>query len=808
MKASLKAWAKITLGALAGAGSVACAALLNVDEVGYGERDAGPSDAGPSDGTVTLDASDAGAGDAGPSVKFVEVVGGVNFACARAEDGRVACWGFGYDGQLGDGRTVSSPPVWVKGVASAAHIYAGSRHACAIDTQGKAKCWGDTGYPGGSEALNKSLEAQTFARAALGLQASCFLTDGTPKKVQCFGANRLGQLGPNPNGSNSEVTFGGATPQELVANYSPATFCALLDSEQVHCWGAGGYGELGTGATGIAERPQPEAVLAETTAANDAGADADAGPNTTRPLAGAMKVFPLNGSFCAKARSGEVSCWGAAGERFPNTLDINLYSARRIAAFDGADNIVAANQATCILKVGEVFCIGGNAFGEAGQGDAPQGAAPDAGKKWAQSYTSLQKVAALSNIAGINASASTLYAVSKSGDVFSWGRGYRGALGVGGFDLDKAVQVKGEDGTPLSDAKAIVISDTHACATTDNGLKCWGSNGSNALGFPIATYGYGTGGPSRFAFGEKVLFSSVSVQNSGTCGTIEGVAKCWGYNGETKRMGNAEVPNPEDLSKALIAWGSGPKYSQADLGLTFACATRNCGDAGCALDCAGDNTGGQVNPGDTQDAGPIGPVNRVIPSIVSLFAVGRDQSCAVYNGKVNCAGTSKIEYAVTNPVALGVGSQFGCVLTADGQVKCWNGSEAPSPVKVKAGALNLIAVGKQGALAVGYRHACAIESAEPHGVVCWGENVLGQRGNGTRGAFEPEPQPVLRADRKTPLQNAIYVAAGVYSSCAIVQPDRAKPEATETYCWGANDFGQLGEGYPTARFTPSKVPAP
>lgn len=71
-------------------------------------------------------------------------VGLYQTACAMSTAGRVRCWGYNYDGTLGNGTENDSPvPVQVKGVTSgAAGIDVGEYGACALTRTGQVMCWG------------------------------------------------------------------------------------------------------------------------------------------------------------------------------------------------------------------------------------------------------------------------------------------------------------------------------------------------------------------------------------------------------------------------------------------------------------------------------------------------------------------------------------------------------------------------------------------------------------------------------------------------------------------------------------------
>ena len=141
------------------------------------------------------------------------VDGGGYFSCGVVGGG-AACWGFGGNGQLGDGKTIGSPtPVSVVGMGSGVSIIAAgsSYHTCAVQN-GAAYCWG---------------------------------------------YNNGGQLGNAAYGGGSNVpipVIGLPTPVTQISGGGLHT-CAAAPGG-VYCWGSNGYGQLGTGGSpGRADTP-------------------------------------------------------------------------------------------------------------------------------------------------------------------------------------------------------------------------------------------------------------------------------------------------------------------------------------------------------------------------------------------------------------------------------------------------------------------------------------------------------------------------------------------------------------------------
>jgi alpha-tubulin suppressor-like RCC1 family protein len=82
--------------------------------------------------------------------------------------------------------------------------------------------------------------------------------------------------------------------------------------------------------------------------------------------------------------------------------------------------------------------------------------------------------------------------------------------------------------------------------------------------------------------------------------------------------------------------------------------------------------------------------------------------------------------------------------------------------------------------AAGGAHACGL--TERGAIKCWGSNLFGQMGDGTKTVQYASPQDVQGLDQKM-----TAVSAGTYFSCGITQAGGVK-------CWGTNWQGELGNG--------------
>jgi alpha-tubulin suppressor-like RCC1 family protein len=107
-------------------------------------------------------------------------------------------------------------------------------------------------------------------------------------------------------------------------------------------------------------------------------------------------------------------------------------------------------------------------------------------------------------------------------------------------------------------------------------------------------------------------------------------------------------------------------------------------------------------------------------------------------------------------------------------------------------------------LAAGYDFTCALMSDS--GVMCWGANDYGQLGQGMDSSGNPDTMERVRPTRVPTLTGVAKLSAGTSPNtdghvCAL------KNDKT-VVCWGANTFGQLGNGTTTGFSTANSTPSP
>jgi alpha-tubulin suppressor-like RCC1 family protein len=129
-----------------------------------------------------------------------------SFTCALISNGTVECWGAGFDGQLGNGKTETTlTPVTVSAISNAVAINADWDRACAVLATGSIECWGkggpvgpDTGALGNGTNEESSTPVpvsglNTATSVSIGFEDTCAtLSDGS---AWCWGEGDAGGLG-------------------------------------------------------------------------------------------------------------------------------------------------------------------------------------------------------------------------------------------------------------------------------------------------------------------------------------------------------------------------------------------------------------------------------------------------------------------------------------------------------------------------------------------------------------------------------------------------------------------------------------
>jgi uncharacterized protein YjdB len=194
------------------------------------------------------------------------------------------------------------------------------------------------------------------------------------------------------------------------------------------------------------------------------------------------------------------------------------------------------------------------------------------------------------------------------------------------------------------------------------------------------------------------------------------------------------------------------------------------------------------------DSGSTVTLTATSPGVAAIVAVSEGR-----------ADTSTITNRVVSYTSIAAAALATCATTSDSLVYCWNEGAVPSVV-VTPVRLGILAVGEDHlcglsagvafcgpspgtltpvpgghlftTIAAGSFHTCGI--AADSTAWCWGQDAGGQLGDS---GLQDSPTPVQVVGG----HRFIAITAGAFSTCAIT-------ETGDAFCWGSNFYGVLGIG--------------
>jgi alpha-tubulin suppressor-like RCC1 family protein len=323
-------------------------------------------------------------------------------------------------------------------------------------------------------------------------------------------------------------------------------------------------------------------------------------------------------------------------------------------------------------------------------------------------------------------------------ETMKFGRG----LAIGGLGcLTLATVGCGEEATGFTQSEYRVASagNGHTCNVFFDGvISCWGWNERGQLGD-----GTKTNSPLPIQIGHEAVWQVASAGEHHTCSIRnDSWLWCWGWN-EHGQLGTGTI---EDQTVPLQA-EVGEQWAAVSTGATHTCAIRKNG----SLWCWGNNNVGQIGNGKS------GALQKsLLPE------------------QIGTESDWKTVHA---------GNSHSCGLRGDGILFCWGNNvkgQLGDGTTVNKETPREVALGfRWKELDAGYFHTCGISDAGQ--LWCWGENISGQLGDGTMGNSSASPVQVSAAE------DWVQVALGDYHTCA-------RKEDNTIWCWGDNQYGQLGNG--------------
>ena len=443
-----------------------------------------------------------------------------------------------------------------------------------------------------------------------------------------------------------------------------------------------------------------------------------------------------------------------------------------------AKAIATGGEHSCAVhEGGTISCWGNNWYGQLGNGQNGENV---------ESSVPVE-VAGITDAIAVTAGWDYSCALHQDGTLSCWGDNWYGQLGNGqsrpstgdrqDSRADSLVPVKV---LGIANVTAIASTSKHSCALRESGtISCWGNNRSGQLG------------NKKSSDDGAAFYSSVPVEVAGitdaaaiaagqdhSCAVHRsGTVSCWGndYDG---RLGNGQS---QDYENRRVEYRYGP-YSWVPTGvagITDATAVTAGGEHSCALreggtiSCWGNNWHGQLGNGQggTDDAG-FAEIANDFYSPLPVDVTGITDATAITTGRIHT-----------------------CALHRTGAVSCWGdtgqgqlGNGQSGYIYASAVPIEVVGVVDATAVATGGEHSCALHRGGT--VSCWGNNGVGQLGNGQSGNSVVSSVPV----RVAGITDATTIAAGAEHSCAL-------RESGTISCWGANWYGQLGSRQSTDDLT-------
>ena len=301
----------------------------------------------------------------------------------------------------------------------------------------------------------------------------------------------------------------------------------------------------------------------------------------------------------------------------------------------------------------------------------------------------------------------------------------------------------------------ISVGSDHNCVMTNfKELKCWGNNEYGQLGDGTTKY---HASPIDIDFGDGLFAKLIELGNYHSCAILnDNGLKCWGRN-DSGQVGDGSRTNQKNPIPVNV--GNNEHAIQMSLSFQHSCVITNEHN----LKCWGSNQYGQI--------GDLSIERFMTPTLVHLakdvtaiqVAISHEQFCAISNvNNLYCWGKGVISDNDNNIVTM-------------------------KPKLIDLGSDDVEARD----VAVGFWHSCVMTNDNK--MKCWGSNKFGQLGDGS---IETRQTPTV-IDLHSNLRLHSMALGGAHT-CAITAKE-------ELYCWGQNNYGQIGDFAKNNRSAPTLI---
>lgn len=574
----------------------------------------------------------------------------------------------------------------------------------------------------------------------------------------------------------------------------------------------------------------PQYVLSGATSSGGANAaTVYSGPATTytQTVASSTTTGSLNfteisagGTHACGISRGQLYCWGTNTSGALGLGSTTSTSTPTIVpGLSGkvVTDVSAGTDHTCAVADGAAYCWGNGGSGRTGLNGTSNTTAPTA--------VTASGVLSGKTVTAITAGDQHSCAIANSA-AYCWGSNANGQLGNGGT-TNSSVPVTVTAATGLLSGRtvtAISAGTSHTCAVADGLAFCWGLNTSGRLGdntttqrtAPVAVTASGV------LSGRNVTAISAGGQHS--CAVADGLAFCWGYNG------NGQLGNASTTASSVPVAVAGTITSASAVTAISAGVTHSCAIADGAAYCWGAGGSGQVG-NDSTTASVTSSVTVTASGVLSgrtltSISAGNNFSCANGNTPGSCWGagtsgqlgnsgsvakTTAVDVALTGPTC-----PDGAVRIDDSNCSLVQGTDyyarlgysigtwtAPNSGWVKATTDTRTAVSPSASsktstsLTVGWSAASELANSYAEYTV---QRSLSSSGSSPTTLYQgPLRSTTDRGGlaKRTSNLTVSQVGAGTGSSCAVLEG--------AAYCWGDNSDGQLGNNSTTSSSAPTTV---
>ncbi len=626
-----------------------------------------------------------------------------------------------------------------------------------------------------------------------------------PKGSPLMGAKGGGQLGvlPAPHISSVSPTSysfvgGGSmtinvsnivdTEQfDIVASGGNHT-CGIKSDGWAYCWGYNYHGQLGDGTNTNSSVPVKVAqgVIPE-------------GVGLKEITAGSTHT-------CVIGTNDKAYCWGyGANGRLGNGYTSNRNTPVAVNTTRTFRGIVAGGGHTCAFGDIEMYCWGLNSSGQLGDGTTTQRTTPvQVNRGNIPAGTGLYSLTAgdshtcVLDTGNVIGGGGPIVSAVSNVKAYCWGNNQYGQVGDGTTTTPKTTPV-GVDmvGFMLpSSFRTINAGGYHTCAIGDNDVTyCWGLNNGGQLG------DNSTNDASRpkainqgnIPTGETLEMLSLGLYHS--CAIASNAkAYCWGQ-GQYGQLGNSGTGGsytPVAVSQGAIPTGIG--IANMGTGSYHGCVRGSNGK----LYCWGQNTYGKLGDGTTTTprTSPVAVVDAAGANTYEIN-IGNNTLTRTLTPGTTSISVSPIPAHVRGTVSINIKRLTDGVLSNSVSF-VYSNFPAPSISNVNPNTIGQAGgetVSITGSNFLDYNVFGSVVSisagmfhscaVQEEGAFCWGRNNYGQLGDRS---INQRNTPVLVDKGDIPSGVSLSsISVGNYHTCGVGSNYKA-------YCWGYNNVGQLGDG--------------